>query len=176
MATRRLPNILITGTPGTGKTTLSDLVAIQTEFEHIEVGKLVKERQLHDGIDHEFDSFILNDDKLLDELEIALQPGGKIVDFHGCDLFPERWFDLVVVLQTDNTTLYDRLERRGYTTKKIQENVECEIMQVIVEEARESYAEHVVVILESTSVQQMEENAQRIAQWIQQYVAQHHSA
>ena len=38
--------------------------------------------------------------------------GGNIVDFHSCDFFPERWFDLVIVLQTDNTILYDRLEKR----------------------------------------------------------------
>lgn len=45
----------------------------------------------------------------------------------------------MLVLQTDNTVLWKRLEKRGYGRKKIQENVECEIMHVIVEEARESY-------------------------------------
>lgn len=38
--------------------------------------------------------------------------GGNIVDYHGSEFFPERWFDLVVVLQTDNTVLYDRLRNR----------------------------------------------------------------
>lgn len=38
--------------------------------------------------------------------------GGNVVDYHGCDFFPERWFDLVIVLQTDNTVLYERLEKR----------------------------------------------------------------
>lgn len=76
----------------------------------------------------------------------------------------------MLVLQTDNTVLYERLEKRyagvhprecslivariivslitphsstrhdrGYSQKKITENIECEIMQVIVEEARDSY-------------------------------------
>ena len=35
-----------------------------------------------------------------------------IVDYHGSDWFPERWFDLVIVLTTDNTVLYDRLQAR----------------------------------------------------------------
>jgi hypothetical protein len=26
--------------------------------------------------------------------------GGNVVDFHSCDFFPERWFDLVVILRT----------------------------------------------------------------------------
>lgn len=77
---------------------------------------------------------------------------------HNLDQASNRWFDLVLVLQTDNTVLYERLEKRyentacnvvlhtptppthrGYSQKKISENIECEIMQVIVEEARDSY-------------------------------------
>jgi adenylate kinase len=30
-----------------------------------------------------------------------MEEGGILVDYHGCDFFPERWFDLVVVLQTE---------------------------------------------------------------------------
>lgn len=50
-----------------------------------------------------------------------------------------RWFDFVVVLSTDNTVLFQRLEARGYPQQKIQENVQCEIMHVSIEEAREAY-------------------------------------
>lgn len=60
-----------------------------------------------------------------------------------CDFFPERWFDLVVVLRCFNEVLYPRLEKRGYSEKKVQENVECEIMCVVAEDARESYREEV---------------------------------
>jgi adenylate kinase len=45
-------------------------------------------------------------------MEEMMRPGGKIVDFHSCDIFPERWFDLVIVLRTDNGVLYPRLEAR----------------------------------------------------------------
>lgn len=38
--------------------------------------------------------------------------GGNVVDYHSCDFFPERWFDLVLVMRADNTTLYDRLTAR----------------------------------------------------------------
>ena len=42
----------------------------------------------------------------------GLAAGGCIVDYHGCDFFPERWFDLVLVLRADNTVLFDRLVKR----------------------------------------------------------------
>ena len=38
--------------------------------------------------------------------------GGNVVDYHSCAFFPERWFQLVVVLKTDNGVLYPRLEGR----------------------------------------------------------------
>lgn len=50
--------------------------------------------------------------QVCDELEDMMEEGGIIVDYHGCDFFPERWFDRVVVLQTENSILYDRLSKR----------------------------------------------------------------
>lgn len=88
------------------------------------------------------------------------------MDYHGCDFFPERWFDLVIVLQTDNGVLWERLEKRGYSAKKIQENVQCEIMHVCAEEARESYEEDVVHFLPSNTVEDMEANVDRISEWV----------
>jgi adenylate kinase len=49
---------------------------------------------------------------VIDELEECMGKGNNIVDYHGCDFFPERWFDIVFVLRTDNTILYNRLEER----------------------------------------------------------------
>jgi adenylate kinase len=51
--------------------------------------------------------------KLLDVLESQdVAAGGCILDWHHCDLFPERWVDLVVVLRVGTATLYDRLTAR----------------------------------------------------------------
>ena len=41
-----------------------------------------------------------------------MEEGGVVVEYHGCDFFPKRWFDAVFVLRTDNTILYDRLQQR----------------------------------------------------------------
>lgn len=115
--------------------------------------------------------------------------GGIVLDFHSCDFFPEDWFDLIVVLKSDNSILYDRLEKRyacfietndkrsllnlfsGYPVAKVQENVQCEIMQVILEEAREAYPETMIVDLDSNTAEEMESNVDRIQQWIDQWTA-----
>lgn len=51
----------------------------------------------------------------MDELEEEMSKGGNIVDYHGCEFFPERWFDIVFVLRTDNSVLYERLQQRYAT-------------------------------------------------------------
>lgn len=97
--------------------------------------------------------------------------GGVALEFHSVDFFPERWFDLVLVLRTDNTVLYDRLAKRGYSDKKLTENVEAEIMQVVAEEAAESYREGIVHQLPSDSIDDLESNISRVTAWLQQWRA-----
>ena len=86
-------------------------------------------------------------------------------DHHACELFPERWFDLVLVLRVGTETLYDRLTARGYPEPKLQENLQCEIMQVVLEEAREAYAAEVVVELRNESEADLESMLARVAAW-----------
>ena len=132
----------------------------------------IKEKSLHSGKDNEFNAFILDEDsedRLLDEMEDLLAEGGCVVDFHTCGLFPERWFDLVLVLRADTNVLYDRLKKRGYNDRKVNENMECEIMQVVLEEARESYAEDIVKEIKSNSIEELEKNVESVATWAKQW-------
>ena len=61
---RRLPNILVTGTPGTGKTTTCELVAEATGFNYINVGDWVSSQSLHSGWDAKFQAHIIDEDKV----------------------------------------------------------------------------------------------------------------
>merc|ERR1711934_137844 len=169
---RTRPNVLITGTPGCGKTTTSQLIAsmLDGQMKHIEVSKLVAEKGLHEGRDEEHDCWIIDDDAVVDELEDSMTAGGVIIDTHSLiDYFPERWFDCVVVLRADNTVLYDRLGERGYSEDKVQENVQCEIMEVVLEEARSSYKPDIIVELVSDNADQLDANAEQVAQWIKEW-------
>jgi len=112
MEKKTLPNILITGTPGTGKTTTTERIAETTGLKHINVTELISKNQFYTGRDEERDCYVVDEDKLCDYLEELLPRGGYVIDYHICDFFPERWFQLVVVLRADNTLLYERLEKK----------------------------------------------------------------
>lgn len=62
--------------------------------------------------------------------------------------------------------LYDRLKARGYSQSKIDENLDCEIMDVILQEAREAYAPEIIVELQSNTTEEMDSNVSRIISWV----------
>lgn len=111
--------------------------------------------------------------QLLDALEPLLKQGGYIIDWHACDLFPKSWIDLVVVLRCDSTLLYDRLTARKYNAKKLEENMDAEIMQVLLDEARESFDEEIVVELKSDKLEDIDENVERIEAWLERWKKDH---
>jgi adenylate kinase len=72
----------------------------------------------------------------------------------------------VIVLRTDSTKLYDRLKTRHYPERKLQENLDSEIMEVLLEEARGSYDEEIIIELQSNDAEDIESNVDRVEQWL----------
>ncbi|XP_072749689.1 adenylate kinase isoenzyme 6 [Anoplolepis gracilipes] len=166
---RNAPNILITGTPGVGKSLMSRMLSEKTGLKWLDVSKLAIENECLNEYDEVYQCSVLDEEKLLDGMESLMNEGGKIVDYHGAEFFPERWFDIVFVLRTDNTILYDRLKERGYCGKKLEDNIDCEIFQTILEEARSSYRKEIVHELMSNTLDQLTDNVNRICQWLEQW-------
>jgi len=59
------PVIVITGTPGTGKSTHAELLVQESPFplRHINVSEFVKEKELYENFDAEWDTYIVDEDK-----------------------------------------------------------------------------------------------------------------
>lgn len=70
IGTRAKPNILITGTPGTGKSTVATKVANILGFTLVNVSQVAIENEFVESYDEDVDSFNLDEDKLLDFLEV----------------------------------------------------------------------------------------------------------
>jgi adenylate kinase len=168
---RTQPNIIITGTPGVGKSSHCEQLAASTGLKHLSISALATERNCITGRDMQLNTSIVDEDLLLDALETMEVPieGGYLIDWHACDLFPEAWIDLVVVLRAGTETLYDRLVGRGSAANKVEENIDAEVMQVILEEARGAFEEEVLVELRSDGVEDLDANVKRIELWVEQW-------
>lgn len=174
MTRRSAPNIILTGTPGCGKTSHASLLIQQVpELRNFNISDFAKEKGCIDGHDEVRASDIVDEDKLLDALEPELELGGAIVDWHVCEIFPERLIDLVIVLRCDNSILFERLTKRGYSENKVQENLDVEIMDMLIQEANDSYKQELVIELRSDDIDQIEENVGRIIQWIDLWKKDH---
>ena len=174
---RKRPNILVTGTPGCGKTSTASLIAEKLDMHHVNIGNVIKEKKCHLEYDAALDTHVLDEEKLLDILEVDFDTdhisGGVVADYHACELFPERWFDLVLVLRADTEVLYDRLTERGYSEKKRNENMQCEIMRVVFDEAMESYEPEIVQELSNNTIEEMDQNVDRVEAWYHQWIQDH---
>ena len=62
------------------------------------------------------------------------------------------------------------LSNRNYNQKKIQENVEAEIMQVILDDCNEYYPKNKIKCCNSNTIEEMEKNLGNIKDWIKNFV------
>lgn len=74
----------------------------------------------------------------------------------------------MVLLRCNNTELFDRLQTRGYNEKKITENIECEILDVLKEEVESSYKPEIILELQSEKIDDMQNNIEIIVDRIKQ--------
>ena len=118
--------IALTGTPGTGKTTIAGLLP----YRVIDINALVK-MGMNFGIDPERGCLEADMDALADHLAKLDTDETLILEGH----FSHHFAGRAIVLRLAPALLKSRLEARGYSAPKIQENLEAEALDVILVEA-----------------------------------------
>lgn len=59
---RTRPNIIITGTPGVGKTTHCEMLAEQLGLRHLGINEVIKDKECYVGRDEEMQSWVLDEE------------------------------------------------------------------------------------------------------------------
>ncbi|MEK6922051.1 MAG: AAA family ATPase [Nanoarchaeota archaeon] len=134
---------IVTGTPGTGKTTVAKRIAEKQRAVYIDVNEVIKHNKLKEGYDKKRKSAIIDIKKLNKVLINTIKEAKKkgislVIDSHLSHYLPKKWVDLCIVTKTSLKKLKQRLKKRGYHKAKIQENLECEIFDVCLEEAKDA--------------------------------------
>lgn len=137
---------------------------------HINIADIIKGEKLHDGYNKKFDTYMVNDKKILRYLERTFELDKKmkfpnrlnLVDFHSPGLLPAEWVDLVFVLELELPTLCARLQTRGYSERKVRENMECETTRFTFFESIDCFDRSIITSLDSNCSEELQRNAEFI--------------
>lgn len=126
--------IVISGTPGTGKTSVSKKLSEIANAKFISLNKLAVSEQLTLKYDKKRDTHVVDFKKLIPHVINQIESYKKtnieflIIESHFSDIIPEKYIDYAIILRCNPDELYKRLEKRGYKKEKIIENVQSEIL------------------------------------------------
>ena len=132
--------IIITGTPGTGKTVLAKKLANLLNFTYIDVNQIIKSNKLKSNYDKKRSTYIINTNKLNRILISLVKNTNKslIIDSHLSHYLPSKLVDLCIVTKCDLKVLIKRLKKRKYSLNKIRENIDSEIFDICLNETIEN--------------------------------------
>jgi adenylate kinase len=126
----------ISGTPKTGKTAVAKALAKRLGWRLVSLNQLAEEKGLYLGYDRSRKSRIVDLKRLAQEVVgISKKEKNLILESHYSHDMP---CDVVVILRTNPGELRRRMRKAGWSRKKLEENVEAEIMEVVKGEALES--------------------------------------
>ena len=123
--------IIVTGTPGVGKTTIAKKLTEKLNANYVGITELVKQQNLVESTDEKRDTLIADTKKLVQQLTqiLAETEDTTIIDGHyAVDVIPKTDVNTVFVLRRDPRQLKKTLEKRGYTEKKLWENIAAELL------------------------------------------------
>jgi len=127
--------ICVSGTPGTGKSEVSKILAKRIGYKLVRINDLAKEKNLYLDFDEDRQSWNLDMKGLAEEIKKLRESHENIIlEGHVSHEFPA---DLVIILRCNPEVLEKRLEKKYRWPTKIHENKEVELLGIITSEAIE---------------------------------------
>ena len=125
--------VAISGTPGTGKTTVADALGLALGWHVMHLNGIARSKKLWLGRDRRRGCMVVDVEALQEEVRrIQKKERNLIIESHYAH---EMDADVTVILRCSPAELRKRLEKKGWSKTKIDENVEAEIMEVCRQEA-----------------------------------------
>ncbi|MEM0088096.1 MAG: adenylate kinase family protein [Thermofilum sp.] len=135
--------IVVTGTPGVGKTTVAQELAKRLGLIYINLAELVISKKLYLYFDDSLKSYVVDVIKCRSYLSEVLSCR-EVLDTHVLDAIPPEKTRIVIVLRLNPLELKKRLQLRGYSGRKLSENVESEVLGVVLSDAVSIFGENSV--------------------------------
>ena len=143
--------IVVTGTPGTGKTLLAKALAKKTKHLYMDVNKVIEGHGLVESYDDERMASVVDEEKLAKVLVAHIKKHKNLViDSHLSHYVHKKYVDWCIMTKCDLKTLQRRMKKRGYSAQKIRENMDAEIFDVCLLEA--AAMKHKIIVLDTTKM------------------------
>jgi len=125
--------IAITGTPGIGKSTLAKRLAKSLNYDLIDLNEIVKKQKLYTKYDRSLKTYVIEISDFKKYMNKYLKNKKNVIlDSHLSHFIK---VSMVIVLRCEPSELKKRLRKKRWSTKKVQTNVEAELMNIIANEA-----------------------------------------
>ena len=138
--------IIITGTPGTGKTSVAKELK-RLNFKIVNFNKEIEKCNLIVGYDKKRKSKIVDENKLSDCYK--KYDYNCVVESHLSHFIDPKYVETSVVLKCNPKELRKRLKKKGWSKEKIEENIESEIMDICLNETIEM--KHKPIVIDTTN-------------------------
>ena len=146
--------IALTGTPGTGKTSVSNILS-DNGFEIVDINKVATGKDFLIGNDEKRNSKIVDIDRLNGYIKENYKKKDIVfIEGHLSHLLKS--VDKVIVLRCHPDELRKRLSQKGWKEEKIKENIEVEILDIILCETVDIHPEKNVFEIDTTNRQPQE--------------------
>ncbi len=135
--------IILTGTPGCGKTTVSKRLKSRLDAHLISINSLLEEHDLSLGIDEDRGYNIVDTDAMIPIVDkIREDYKDKTIIFEGHLAHDYPYADKSIVLRCNPDILKERLKSRKWKDSKVKENISAEILGVCTSESYDTYGDN----------------------------------
>ncbi|MFX0104031.1 MAG: adenylate kinase family protein [Candidatus Hodarchaeota archaeon] len=129
-----MKNIIISGTPGCGKTTVAREISKYIDTKIISLNELAISDKFSFEYDEERKTYIVDFEifrpyvlKKIKEIKKNDSPF-LVIESHFSDIIPDKYIDFIFILRCEPDELFKRLKKKKYNLKKINENIQAEIL------------------------------------------------
>ncbi len=171
--------IVISGTPGTGKTTVANKIIKMLkpffdkgDIDYVNVKEFVEKHKIYDYYDKNLETFIVDVDTFIDELRRYIDNSNYVLfllDGHLGSYLPKEITLFTVITECDIRILKKRLEDRGYSEVKVRDNLDSEIFKECYYDALDN--KHKISVINTSFMNdEYENNVKEIAKKIKRYL------
>lgn len=131
--------IVVSGPVASGKTTLAKRIAKEKGYKYLDVKEVIRKNKVALGYDRKMRSKIIDLSKLNKVLVKIIRNSKQslIIDSHLSHHLPKKYVDLCIITKCSLKALKKRLQKRKYSRDKVRVNLDAEIFDVCLVEAKE---------------------------------------